>query len=343
VGVNRDRRVQIVLGLYRPDLELLSRQLRSLVAQTHRNIEVFACADGPLDSAARKAIESVADSRIHIIEFDDRVGVHKNFARGLNEAVAASRDETDLFAFCDQDDFWHPEKLARQVDAFADPAISLCHADARIVSRNGDMVAPSLFRHESRSHSASVADFLVMNSVTGMTAVFRNDVARAAREFPLSGCRYILHDHWVALVASLLGNVHFIEQPLVDYTQHVANVMGAREWRGNVPRLRYTSTRRAYLRNCFRQFSWRRRALQELRRTFAVPASARQKLSTESLRALFDCESGVAAGPLLSLQRKMRGERRQADQIWRIWRGKVSYCRASARTRHKQRPSRGPP
>ena len=108
-----------------------------------------------------------------------------------------------------------------------------------------------------------------MNSVTGMTAVFRRDVARAAQPFPLSGCRYILHDHWIALVASLLGNVRFIDEPLVDYTQHATNVMGARAWQGSLPRARSPSNRRTYLRKCFRQFSWRRRALDELRRSFA--------------------------------------------------------------------------
>jgi len=326
VDLDRDRRVLIVLGLYRPDLDLLSRQLQSLVVQSHRNLEIFVCPDGPLEPAARSLIEGFADRRIRILESGARVGVHRNFARGLNGAIGESRSDADLFAFCDQDDFWHPEKLARQIAGFADPQTSLCHSDARIVSQNGDLLAPSLFRHESRSRSASFADLLIMNSVTGMTAVFRHDVARAAQPFPLSGCRYILHDHWIALVASLLGNVRFIEEPLVDYTQHATNVMGARSWDGRFPRARAPSDRRAYLRNCFRQFSWRRRAREMLRRTLAEFPSARGRLAAEPSRALFDCNSAWAAGLLLSLARRLRGERRQADQMWRIWRGKTLYC-----------------
>ena len=326
VNIGRDRRILIVLGLYRPDLELLSRQLQSLVVQSHQNIEVFACYDGPLDPTVRSLIEGFADSRIHVIEFDARVGVHRNFARGLGDAVAASRNDTDLFAFCDQDDFWHPEKLTRQLAHFADPETALCHSDARIVSDKGNLRAPSLFAHESRSRSASFADLLIMNSVTGMTSVFRRDVAQAAQPFPLSGCRYILHDHWIALVASLLGNVRFIDEPLVDYTQHATNVMGARAWQGSLPRARSPSNRRTYLRNCFRQFSWRRRSLDVLRRTLAEFPSARERLATEPVRALFDCESALAAGLLLSLARRLRGEWRQADQMWRIWRGKTLYC-----------------
>jgi hypothetical protein len=326
VNIGRDRRILIVLGLYRPDLELLSRQLRSLVAQSHRNIEVFASYDGPLEPSVRSLIEGFADDRIQVIESDARVGVHRNFARGLADAVAASRSDTDLFAFSDQDDFWHPEKLTRQLAHFADPETSLCHSDARIVSDKGDLRAPSLFAHESRSRSASFADLLIMNSVTGMTSVFRRDVAQAAQPFPLSSCRYILHDHWTALVASLLGNVRFIDEPLVDYTQHTTNVMGARGWQGSLPRSRSRSNRHAYLRNCFRQFTWRRRALQELRQSFSEHPIVGDRLVAEPIRSLFDCESRWGAGLSLSLARRLSGETRQADQIWRIWRGKTLYC-----------------
>ena len=326
MNLDRERHVLIVLGLYRPDFKLLSRQLQSLVAQSHRSVEVFVCSDGLIEPAARSLIEGFSDRRIHIVDFGARVGVHKNFARGLNEAIAASRSDTDLFAFCDQDDFWQPEKLAREVARFADPLTSLCHSDARIVSGAGETLAGSLFAHESRSRSGSFADLLIMNSVTGMTSVFRKDVARAAQPFPLSGCRHILHDHWVALVASLLGDVRFIEDPLVDYTQHAANVMGARSWQRSLPRARSSPERRTYLRNCFRQFAWRRRALQELRRSFATHPTAGGRLATDSVRALFDCDASRAAGLSLSLARRLRGEWRQADQMWRIWRGKTLYC-----------------
>jgi glycosyltransferase involved in cell wall biosynthesis len=331
-----DRRVLVVLGLYRPDLQLLSRQLASLFAQTHQNIEVFISADGPQGSDVRDAIGRFAGRPIHLLEHDTRVGVHANFGRGLRAALDTSRTDTDLFAFCDQDDFWHPEKLARQVEVLAVPEASLCHCDARIVSRDGNLLRPSLFEHEHRSRTASFADLLAMNSVTGMTAVFRSDVAEAAATFPMSRCRYILHDHWTALVASLLGRVHFINAPLVDYTQHAGNVMGARDWAGSMPRALSSSLRRAYLRKCYRQFLWRRRALDELRRSVGDHSAARKGLFAAPVRALFDCQAGRASGLSLSLAHRLRGEWRQADQIWRIWRGKTLYC-ASAEVRSRRR------
>jgi len=332
-----DRRVFVVLGLYRPDLQLLSRQLESLFAQKHQNIEVIVSADGPEGQDVRDAIRRFAGRPIHLLEHDTRVGVHANFGRGLRAALDASQSGADLFAFCDQDDFWHAEKLARQVAVLADSAASLCYCDARIVSRDGNLIRPSLFNHERRSRRASFADLLAMNSVTGMTAVFRRDVAEAAASFPLSRCRYILHDHWTSLVASLLGRIRFIDAPLVDYTQHAANVMGARDWAGSMPRALLPSRRRAYLRKCYRQFSWRRRALYELRRSFADRPAARKSLFAASVRVLFDCQAGKNSGLSLSLAYRLRGEWRQADQIWRIWRGKTLYCTSQAEARSRRR------
>jgi glycosyltransferase involved in cell wall biosynthesis len=321
------RRVFVVLGLYRPDPVLMSRQLQSLASQTHRNLEVFACADGPLEPEARSVV-GFADLPLRLIAFDTRVGVHANFARGLREALAASHSDSDLFAFCDQDDVWHPEKLEQQVACFEDAEISLCHSDARIVSTGGEVLAASLFEEEARSRKASLADLLILNSVSGMTAVFRRDVALAAEPFPLARCPEVLHDHWTALVASLLGDVRLIDRPLVDYTQHEDNVMGARFWQGGAPRRGAPSGRRAYLRKCYREYLWRRRALDELRRTLGDMPRAAGPLTEKSVRALFDCDAGWSAGLALSVAYRLRGERRQADQIWRLWRGKSLHCSA---------------
>ncbi len=323
---NEHRQVFIVLGLYRPDPVLLSRQIQSLVSQTHRNLQILVCADGELDPASRAVVAGFAGSPIHVLGFDERVGIHANFARGMRAAVAASGSDSDLFAFCDQDDFWHPDKLQRQLTCFADSATSLCHSDARIVSERGEVLVASLFEHEARPRATSFADLLIMNSVSGMSAIFRRDVAAAAAPFPLSGCRYVLHDYWTALVAVLLGGIRFIETPLVDYTQHAGNVMGARRWRSGLPRELSAAHRRAYLRKCYREYIWRRRALGELRRLLGELPDARRQLDGESVGALFDCGSGWSAGLGMSLAHRLRGENRQADQIWRLWRGRSLFC-----------------
>jgi hypothetical protein len=323
---DRARRVFIVLGVFRPDVHLLRRQVGSLLAQRHGVFDVLVCADGPLEHDIASFLLWPGDPRIHLLTFDANVGVHANFARGLGEALRRSTCESDLFAYCDQDDVWHPAKLEKQVARFADADVSLCHADARIVSRDGREVAPSLFAFESRARTASLTDLLVMNSVTGMTAVFRRDVATAASGFPLVRSRHVLHDHWTALVASLLGRVVLIDEPLVDYVQHGESVLGAQAWRGRLPENRRLVAGKRYLLSCYRQYLWRRNTFRELRREFAGASAASARLKAAPAGWLFDCATSRYAGFALSLAYALKGHRRQADQVWRLMRGKMLDC-----------------
>jgi len=42
--------------------------------------------------------------------------------------------------------------------------------------------------------------------------------------------RAVMHDHWIALVASALGNIAVLREPTMLYRQHPGNVVGARKW-----------------------------------------------------------------------------------------------------------------
>jgi glycosyltransferase involved in cell wall biosynthesis len=322
----RARRIFIVLGVFRPDLHLFRRQVESILAQRHRAIDVLVCADGPLEEEVASFLRALGDTRMHLLAFDSNVGVHANFARGLREALHRSTSDGDLFAYCDQDDVWHPSKLEKQVARFADANVSLCHTDARVVSRDGSEVAPSLLAYESRARTASLTDLLVMNSVTGMTAVFRRDVAAAAASFPQVRSSHVLHDLWTALVASLLGRIVLIDEPLVDYVQHGDSVLGAQAWRGRLPENRAVLAGRRYLLRCYRQYLWRRNTFRELQQEFAAAPAASARMRRAPARWLFDRGTTRYAGLALVLGHALRGQRRQADQVWRLMRGKMLDC-----------------
>jgi glycosyltransferase involved in cell wall biosynthesis len=331
MAIDAQRRVFVILSVFRPDRELLSRQIASLTAQSYRNFVVLVCADGPLQSDAAAIVSGCGDPRVVLRAYDAHAGVHENFARGLREALTQSDADTDLFAFCDQDDVWHPAKIERQAACFADGKTSLCHSDARVVSPGGKVLAQSLFDYESRPRAGTFTDLLIMNAVTGMTAMFRRDVAVGASAFPMSRCRHILHDHWTALVAALLGEIRLIDEPLVDYVQHAASVMGAQTPPSKSGRPSPAGGH-AYWRKCYRQYLWHRRAFLLLQQQLGHIPEAAEKLSAVPVRMLFDCEISSRGALALSLAYRLRGRARQADQIWRLGRGKALYCSRQVRS-----------
>jgi glycosyltransferase involved in cell wall biosynthesis len=102
----------------------LTETLRSILAQTHRPLELIV-----VDNASTDASGAIARSfgdAITVIRQEDR-----GPTTGRNLGITAARG--DYLAFCDADDLFEPQKLARQVAHFAgrpDLDISLCTAES---------------------------------------------------------------------------------------------------------------------------------------------------------------------------------------------------------------------
>lgn len=86
--------------------------LESVLAQTHRHLEVVIVDDGSTDGTPTilKAV-AARDSRARVF-----LGPHAGVAAARNHAIAQARGP--LIAPVDADDLWHPRKLERQYEAF---------------------------------------------------------------------------------------------------------------------------------------------------------------------------------------------------------------------------------
>jgi hypothetical protein len=188
--------VAVCLAVHRPDPELLRRQLASLEAQTYGDRT--------------------------LVRFDDEAGMgaYRAFERCLGRAPA----EAAFVAPCDQDDVWHPDKLAVLVDALERSGALLAYSDLRVVTPDG-AVRSETYWTDRDNGAGDMADLLATNVVTGAASVLRREVLDVALPFPpeVDGS---YHDHWLALCALALGDLAYVDRPLVDYVQHGANVVG---------------------------------------------------------------------------------------------------------------------
>lgn len=91
---------------------LLTRAIRSVLEQTHENLEVIVVDEASTDGTV-EAVEGFRDPRVRLIRHDAPRGVAK--ARNAGLRVAQGR----WTAFLDDDDLWAPTKLERQVAAMA--------------------------------------------------------------------------------------------------------------------------------------------------------------------------------------------------------------------------------
>ena len=212
--------VAICMATFEPDPALFEAQLASLREQTHPN---WVCLIS--DDASRPerfaAIERAtnSDERFNVSRSDQRLGFYRNFERALMMAPP----EADFVAFADQDDRWHPDKLATLAREIKDA--QLVYSDARAVRPDGAVISETLWRSRRNNHT-SLPSLLFANTVTGAAAMFRRDLLKRILPFPnVPGDPY--HDHWTALVALALGRLEYVDRPLIDYVQHSAAVLGA--------------------------------------------------------------------------------------------------------------------
>jgi len=212
-------RVAICMATYEPPPDLLRIQLDSIREQTHGNWLCLISDDASSEEGFRRLLEATeGDSRFVVSRSPERLGFYRNFER----ALSMTPSDADYVTLCDQDDRWHPGKLERLVDGIG--GAQLVYSDARIVSPDGDLVRPSYWT-ERRNNYTNFGSLVLANSVTGAASLFRRELLDDVLPFPPLLAKGF-HDHWLATVAMALGEIAYLDQPLYDYVQHDAAVIG---------------------------------------------------------------------------------------------------------------------
>ncbi len=211
----------------------LAEQLESLERQTFKAWKVIASDDGSSDrtkSILHAFRNSHRPGQVEVID-GPRRGASANFL------FLACREDlaSDYYAFCDQDDIWEEDKLARAIGVLEQVSAevpAVYGSRTRLIDETGQEIGLSpLFSRMPTFRSA-----LVQSIAGGNTMVF-NKMAREALVFAGADVTVPSHDWWLYQVTSGCGGfVHYDPYPSVRYRQHAQNVIGSNM--GFIARLR---------------------------------------------------------------------------------------------------------
>ena len=224
------QQVDVLLSTFNGEKHL-REQINSVLSQTHRNLNVIVRDDGSSDETILVLKEEQSkDSRIQIINDDlGNLGPARSFMTLLRYSTSP------FVMFCDQDDVWRNNKIELSIAAVcgkSQTAPCLVHSDLEVVSENLSLISDSfLSRHNLSCHN-TFADLLVQNNVTWCTVLFNAQLREVALQYRPSFM--VMHDWWLALLASLYGHVVFIDEPLIKYRQHGGNAVGSRRLVGKI-------------------------------------------------------------------------------------------------------------
>lgn len=230
----------------------LPEQLDSFARQTHRAWVLWVSDDGSTDQTqnilekhrvawgqmggqlgSQSARQSFGQSggsynaRHHVDEklntvTGPRLGSTANFL----SLVCHTDVRGDYFAYADQDDIWHDDKLARAVawlDTVPKSTPALYCSRTNLIDEAGKALGMSrLFTKPARFENA-----LVQNIGGGNTMVF-NEAAREILMVAGPRANVVIHDWWTYLLVTGAGGVVFNDPtPSLQYRQHGGNQIGS--------------------------------------------------------------------------------------------------------------------
>ena len=216
-------KVNILLSTYNGE-QYLKEQVKSIQDQTYQDWQLLIRDDGSTDGTVEIIQELMAqDKRIRFINQGaiENLGVIKSFHALLKY------EKADLYCFSDQDDVWLPDKIALQVaeaEKHPQEVPLLVYTDLKVVDENLNVQHESMIRTQSDHANTELIQELTENTVTGGVAVINHalaDLWTGQEKHAL-----LMHDWYLALLATSFGKLIYIDQPTELYRQQVATFWG---------------------------------------------------------------------------------------------------------------------
>ncbi|MEZ3499129.1 glycosyltransferase family 2 protein [Pantoea sp. KPR_PJ] len=217
----KDKEVAILMATYQGQ-DYILEQLSSIAAQSYPHWKLYVSDDGSKDNTLEIIKAFSLENKITIPVYK---GPEQGFVKNFLTMLSCNDIKGEYFAFSDQDDVWHTNKLEKALQWFekipaSTPAL-YCTRTHLIDSEGKSIGHSPLFTRQPAFSNA-----LIQSIGGGNTMV----INKAARDIIVKAgiVDVISHDWWMYILISGAGGkvFHDIESTL-DYRQHQGNLIGS--------------------------------------------------------------------------------------------------------------------
>lgn len=226
-----NEKVDILMAVYNGK-RFLHEQIESILTQDYPHFQIVVRDDGSTDGSVdiiQDYIRQYPD-KIRLLESNHSLGAQGNFSTLMQSS------NSPYVMLSDQDDVWRYDKISKtlakmkEIEHHVDHSTPvLVHTDLVVVDASLKLIHPSFWKF-SRCNPQRHHDFnrlLVQNVVTGCTCMMNRALLNKALPIPE---QTIMHDWWLALVASAFGAIGMVPGATMFYRQHQHNVLGAQSY-----------------------------------------------------------------------------------------------------------------
>ena len=216
--------VDILLATYNGE-KYVAEQIESILNQTYKNIRLVISDDCSTDGTTEILKKYENDERVEIHFHKENLGSTTNFEYLLKQV------QNDLYMLSDQDDIWLEEKVEKSVELLKKENADILFADLEVVNQELETIYSSfndfmlLSRKIKKLINSKYLNYLY-NCVTGCTLLSKKKFLDE-RILPLPhSSKYLIHDHWIALMVSIYGKSVYMPEKYIKYRQHGSNQLG---------------------------------------------------------------------------------------------------------------------
>jgi glycosyltransferase involved in cell wall biosynthesis len=205
-------------------LPFLKGTIRSVLAQRYDDFELFVVADGHQPDV-EDFIRSLGDTRATYMYIE-----HCGFpARPRNTGVRASQAE--YIAFCDDDDLWHPDKLAEQVRMMQQQKCGLCFTGIDFIDENDEPMEQK-YEFRERYRTLRRDDFLLsLGFITNSSVMLRREVVEKAGFLDEDPNLRAVEDYQYWSRVLKYYSACYVDKPLVRYRIHTGSIQPVDGWK----------------------------------------------------------------------------------------------------------------
>lgn len=215
--------VAVLLAAYN-GMAWIEAQVASILAQRDVAVQLYISVDesddGTFEWCSRCAIEH---PNVFLLSMENSGGASQNFFRLVRDVDFQG---TDYVAFADQDDLWHPGKLARAVQVLVERGVQAYSSNVTAFWSDGTAKLIDKAQPQVRW------DYLFEAAGPGCTYVLNQALATHLQAFVAKEQQLVaavsMHDWCIYAFARSHGySWHIDEWSSMEYRQHRGNVMGA--------------------------------------------------------------------------------------------------------------------
>ena len=156
-----DEKISVIVPVYNVE-QYLERCAESIINQTYKNVEIILVDDGSTDSSGRLCDElAKKDDRIMVVNTEKNMGVVK----GRNHLIDLANGK--YIAFLDADDYWHSQKLEKQINFMKEKGAAISCTEYTRVREDETKINEVVIKEE-----ISYKDMLKNNYLGCLTVIY---------------------------------------------------------------------------------------------------------------------------------------------------------------------------